>query len=323
VLAITIGNFDGVHRGHAELVARARSRAGSAGTVVAVTFEPHPVARLRPHSVPPRLTTARERRQQLLEAGASDVLELDPTPELLALMPLEFVRALRARLPFDVIVEGHDFRFGHGRSGSIETLRTFGRGFEAGEFAVEVVDLLDVALDDGTVVQASSSLVRWLLAQGRVRHATSVLGRPYAVVAATAPGDRRGRTIGYPTLNLGNVETMMPADGVYGGSATLEDGRRFIAAISVGTKPTFARTLAGGIPQRTCEAHLLDASLPLDWYGHVVRIEFETWIREQVTFESLESLVARIAADVREIRDRSQSRMSPRVRGVAFVEPVR
>ena len=303
VLAITIGNFDGVHRGHAELVAVARSRVGSAGRVAVVTFEPHPVARLRPDAVPPRLTSATERRRLLREASADDVIELEPTPQLLGLEPHAFVRELKVRLGFSLVVEGSDFRFGRGRSGTIDTLKVLGAtiGFES-----EIVSPVDVQLDDCTVVQASSSIVRWFLVQGRVGDAARVLGRPYALVAATVPGDRRGRTIGYPTLNLGSVETLMPADGVYGGRATLADGRQFVAAISIGTKPTF--TTGAVAPARTCEAFLVDASLPLDWYGHVVRIEFMTWIREQATFSSLDALVARIAADVEAIRSRMHDR---------------
>lgn len=298
MLALTIGNFDGVHRGHQALVAAARRLAGPAeegGRVVAVTFEPHPAARLRPDAVPPRLALPAERQRLLRKAGASEVLELDPTPALLDLEPARFLDELRARVPFTAIVEGGDFRFGRGRSGSIATLRELGA---ARGFAIEVLPPVDVTLTDHTVVRASSSIVRWLLTMGRVRDAALVLGRPYELTATTVPGDRRGRTIGFPTLNAAPSEQLLPMDGVYGGVAHLPDGRRALAAISVGTKPTF------GASARTCEAHLLDIDLPLDWYGAQVRMSFVTWIREQRAFGSLDALLERIRSDIRAIRER-------------------
>lgn len=302
MLAVTIGNFDGVHRGHATLVETARRTTGPSGRTVAVTFEPHPISRLRPDCVPPRLTGAAERRRLLLEAGANEVIELDPTPQLLGLDAAAFVRELRGRLRFDLIVEGPDFRFGRARSGSIETLRAIAA---ADGFVCEVVPPIDVALRDGTLVEARSSLARWLLAQGRVDDASRVLGRPYALIGRAVPGDRRGRTIGVPTINLGEVETLLPGDAVYGGHATLADGRRFDAAISVGTKPSFGRSA------RVCEAHLLDAALPMDWYGHAVRVEFVHWVREQIAFPTLDRLLERMAGDIEAIRARLAAPRAP------------
>lgn len=302
MLAATIGNFDGVHLGHVALVTAARRHVGQAGRVVAVTFEPHPVARLRPEAAPPRLTSPAERRRLLAEAGADEVVELEPTRELLGLGPEEFTRTLRERIPFTAIVEGDDFRFGRGRSGSLDTMRGLGRtmGFEA----IEVGEV-DVPLCDQTLVRASSSIVRWLLARGRVVDAMCVLGRPYEIVSVTVPGDRRGRTIGFPTLNCGPIEQMLPMDGVYGGIATLPPTpagpRQAIAAISIGTKPTFH----GDAAPRTCEAYLLDTTLPLDWYGVPIRLALTTWIREQRTFAGLDGLLERIRADVEEIRRRA------------------
>jgi len=298
--AITIGNFDGVHRGHAALVANARRAVGAAGTVVAVTFEPHPIARLRPQSAPPRLTLAPVRRALLMDAGCDDVFEMDPSPELLALDPHAFIANLRRQLPFDVVVEGPDFRFGRQRAGSVETLRELGAHLG---FAFVEVPPIDVALDDRTVVRASSSVIRWLVAQGRVRDAAALLGRPYTMTGVSVPGDRRGRTIGFPTLNLAPSMQLLPMDGVYGGFARLPDGSSALAALSVGTKPTF------GHSARTCEAHLVDTHLPLDWYGAEMEFLFLTWIREQRSFASLEGsdgLLDRIRADIREIRARLQ-----------------
>jgi riboflavin kinase/FMN adenylyltransferase len=317
--AITIGNFDGVHLGHAALVARCRaecaaspgrssSRAGSvAGSVVAVTFEPHPVALLRPDRAPPRLQTSTERRALLAAIGCDEVVELEPTPDLLGLEPAAFIESLRRRLGFDVVVEGADFRFGRGRAGSIETLADLGSrmGFRA-----VVVPPVDVMLDDRTVVRASSSIVRWFLQRGRVRDAAAVLGRPYELVGRSVPGERRGRTIGVPTINLGPPPIggsdgfhpwgqMLPEDGVYGGVALVPSmGLRAAAAISIGMKPTFGGAV------RTCEAHLVDASLPLDAYGFEIRLAFTTWIREQRRFASIDRLVEQLRSDVALVRDR-------------------
>jgi riboflavin kinase/FMN adenylyltransferase len=318
MLAVSIGNFDGVHLGHAALVREAREAADAKaenaglerGRVVVVTFEPHPVSRLRPGAAPPRLTTSPERRRLLLAAGADEVVELDPSPALLAASPEEFTRTLRERMPWATIVEGDDFRFGHRRAGSVETLRQLG---SAMGFSVREVRGVDVPLCDQTLVRASSSMVRWLLAHGRVRDAARLLGRPYELLSVTVPGDRRGRTIGFPTLNCGPVEQLMPADGVYGGVATLPGGGQALAAISIGTKPTFRQP---GVPApRTCEAYLLDTQLPLDWYGVSLRLSFVTWIREQRTYASLDALLERIRADVHDIRRRLAPASSPHVVG--------
>ncbi|MBL9150790.1 MAG: bifunctional riboflavin kinase/FMN adenylyltransferase [Phycisphaerae bacterium] len=313
MLAITIGNFDGVHRGHQALIAEARRRAGTGGRVVAVTFDPHPVARLRAGAIPPQLTTLDDKRRLLAEAGADETLVLDPTPDLLRLGPEEFVRELRTRVPFDAIVEGDDFRFGKGRAGDVTTLAALGAtlGFETA-----VVDAVDVELADQTLVRASSSMVRWLIAQGRVADAARILGRRYSLVGVTERGDQRGRTIGVPTLNLDHSvgapradgsALLLPSDGVYAGWVTLEEtidgGTPLRAAISVGTKPSF------GESRRTCEAHAIDVTLPMDRYGTPMRVTFERWIRGQYAFSSLQALVEQIGRDVaaaRPVAARSQ-----------------
>jgi riboflavin kinase/FMN adenylyltransferase len=305
VLAITIGNFDGVHRGHQSLVAEARRLAGTGGRVVAVTFDPHPVARLRAGAIPPQLTTLDDKRRLLREAGADETLVLDPTPEFLRHGPEDFVRELRTRVPFDAIVEGDDFRFGKGRAGDVTTLATLGTTLG---FRTAVVDAVDVELADQTLVRASSSMVRWLIAQGRVADAARVLGRPYSLAGVTERGDQRGRTIGVPTLNLDHSigapradgsALLLPSDGVYAGWVTLDEstgGVPMRAAISVGTKPSF------GESRRTCEAHAIDVTLPMDRYGTPMRVTFERWIRGQYVFSSLQALVDQIGRDVEAAR---------------------
>jgi riboflavin kinase / FMN adenylyltransferase len=317
MLAITIGNFDGVHCGHAALVRAARAAVGPGGTrgvgnarVVAVTFEPHPAVLLRPEAIPPRLSLPEERTRLLCEAGADEVVALDPRSGLLELDPIAFLEALRNGLPFDVIVEGPDFRFGKGRTGSVETLRTLGGelGERGSRFETIVVDPVDVALTDQSVVRASSSMVRWLLAMGRVRDAAAILGRPYELTLVTARGDQRGRTIGFPTLNAAPTEQLLPMDGVYGGWVRLADGAEHLAAVSIGTKPTFRGATSVA---RTCEAHCIGVTLPPDLYGVELRLSCETWIRDQRAFPSLDALVERIGRDVELVRARLASKGAP------------
>jgi riboflavin kinase/FMN adenylyltransferase len=292
--SVTIGNFDGVHLGHQALLSRAREVAGPAGIVTAVTFESHPMRLLRPEAAPQTVQTPVERRQMLLEAGATDVRVLQVDRALLDQDAATFIRALHADLGFQAIVEGPDFRFGKGRKGDLALLRAEG---ERAGFRVEIVEPVDVRLADGSTAAASSSLVRWLLSQGRVKDVGSVLGRPYAFSGLVVRGDQRGREIGWPTANIEFGERHIPMDGVYAGLATLPDGTRARAAISIGTKPTF------GNAERTVEAFLLDRQMPLDRYGWQLRLEFSNWIREQARFDSLEPLLAQMRRDVVRTRE--------------------
>lgn len=291
--AVVIGNFDGVHLGHAHLFRLARE-AADGGRVLAVTFEPLPAAVLRPERPMGRLTPSAERRQLLGDrCGVDEVIELAPTPELLGRSPEAFITDLRSRVRFDAIVEGPDFRFGKARAGGLDTLRALGalHGFRVVEAPPLAVDLTD-----GSRVEARSSVARALLAEGRVADAACVFGRPYELRCPTTRGDQRGRTIGWPTINLDSTGRILPADGVYSGKATLPDGTVAIAAISVGTKPTF------GESARTCEATLLardgrPLALPLDWYGFELALRFHRWIRGMEKFGSLEALLSRMEGD--------------------------
>jgi riboflavin kinase/FMN adenylyltransferase len=249
---------------------------------------------LRPEAAPQTVQTPVERRQMLLEAGATDVRVLQVDRALLDQDAATFIRALHADLGFQAIVEGPDFRFGKGRKGELALLRAEG---ERAGFRVEIVEPVDVRLADGSTAAASSSLVRWLLSQGRVKDVGSVLGRPYAFSGLVVRGDQRGREIGWPTANIEFGERHIPMDGVYAGLATLPDGTRARAAISIGTKPTF------GNAERTVEAFLLDRQMPLDRYGWQLRLEFSNWIREQARFDSLEPLLAQMRRDVVRTRE--------------------
>ncbi|MFM9181286.1 MAG: bifunctional riboflavin kinase/FMN adenylyltransferase [Phycisphaerales bacterium] len=297
MLVATIGNFDGVHLGHQALVAAARREAGASGRTVAVTFEPLPASVLRPADAPPRLTDARTRERLLLEAGCDEVHTIDPREGVLGEDPEAFIASLRRTLPFGAVVEGTDFRFGRGRSGDIGTLRALGA---RGGFRAIAIDDVDVDLPDGGRVAARSSLVRWMLAVARVADAARRLGRAHAVRGTVERGDRRGRTLGFPTANIGVPSGMLPRDGVYAGRAVV-DGRTHPAAISIGTKPTFGRSA------RTCEAHVIGLSRGADDYGWEVELRFDAWIRGQWRFPGPEALAVRLREDVAECESRARA----------------
>ncbi len=295
--AVVIGNFDGVHLGHRHVIGRARELADRDGLrVVAVTFDPHPMAVLRPEHAPLALTHLDQRSRLLAEAGVDDVLAIPFSREIAAWSPLEFVdRVLVDALHAARVVVGANFRFGSRAAGDVTTLLDAGaeRGFEAE----------GVALDGGPQVW-SSTYVRTCLAAGDVAGATEALGRPFAVVGRVVEGDRRGRELGYPTANVLTVGLAVPADGVYAGRlAVLDDvtleatGAALPAAISVGTNPTFE-----GERERRVEAYVLDRT-DLQLYGATVAISFVDRIRGMVAFEGVDALVETMAQDVARTRE--------------------
>lgn len=310
--AVTIGNFDGAHVGHAALIARARELVGGEGRVVVMGFDPHPRSRLGGGDPPGRLTSWTRRVEILRGLGADAVERLEPTDERLGQDPAAFVAEVAERHRPAVVVEGPDFRFGRGRRGDVGLLRDLGPRHG---FALEVVAPVQVTLRDQTVATASSTLARWLIEQGRVRDVAYVLGRPHEIAGAVVPGDRRGRTIGVPTANVA-PETMTPAVGVYAGIGVLDDGRCFAAAVNVGSRPTFDGT---GV---RVEAHLLDVSaeppnagaaragdgpawapLPgLDEYGWPIRIELVGWVRDEIRFGSVDALREQLRRDCERVR---------------------
>jgi riboflavin kinase/FMN adenylyltransferase len=300
---VTVGNFDGVHAGHAAILRRARELAAernASGGVVALAFDPHPATRLAPDRAPARLTTFEERAELLRRAGADRVERLEPTDELLGLSPEAFVESVVARHNPRAFIEGADFRFGRARAGTADTLRELGlaRGFD-----VEVVPAVAAALCDHTVVTASSTMTRWLLERGRVRDAWNVLGRPHRLAGVVVRGDRRGRELGFPTANV-DTQNMLPADGVYAAVARMPGGSSLPAAVSIGTKPQF-----GGVG-RTAEAFILDAApapgqphlLGLPEYGWPLVLELVGWVREQLRFDSVERLVEQMGRDCERVR---------------------
>ena len=290
--AITIGNFDGLHLGHRALIDACRIAVGVSGRVIVISFDPHPAAILRPDAMPRRLSRFEQRTSVVEHWQNVRVVRLEPALALLRQTPEEYVAALVQSYRPSVIVEGDDFRFGRGRTGSIETLRELGTRYN---FDVLTVAPVKVALRDQSVVRASSSLIRWLISNGRVLDATRLLGRPYELWCTVVQGEKRGRALGVPTVNLDHADYQLPADGVYAGIATVPDGRQFAAAISVGTKPTF------GEAARVCEAHLINYHGPLDDYGWTVRLQIHEWLREQYTYPNAEALIEQLHRDNRNV----------------------
>lgn len=290
--AVSIGNFDGVHRGHAALIAAARDAVGPDGKVIAIAFDPHPSSVLPGRTPPPPLTSLDRRARLLREAGADEVRRLEPTTELLALHPEAFLGMVVDAFRPDYIVEGHDFRFGRGRFGDMALLEAAGDVLNFRALAVEGVE---VELSDQTVVRASSTLARWLLARGRVEDLAAVLGRPFRLEGEINRGDQRGRTIGFPTANL-HVATALPADGVYVALAHLPDGSTRTAAVNIGKRPTVDGT------RRLVEACLLDdhgqpASLPVNQYQWRLELDLLAWLRDQVRFPDVQALREQLARD--------------------------
>ncbi len=286
--AVTVGNFDGVHRGHRELVAAARRQADRlGGPVVAVTFDPPPAALLNPRpdkAVP--LTTLGDRAKLLCDAGADYVVALKTDAGLLSLSPEAFFEdVLRGLFRANAVVEGYNFRFGRARAGDTKTLRdlcaTAGVAFE------EVPPLM---VGDEPV---SSSRIRAALVAGDVAQAAELLGRPYRIAGTVVTGAKRGRTIGFPTANLDGVPTLVPAVGVYAVRA-LADGASHPAAANVGPNPTFRDDA------RQIEVHLIDFTG--DLYGKPMAVEFVKRLRDTRPFAGAAERSEQLKRDIEEAR---------------------
>ena len=285
--------FDGLHLGHRAIIDLARDLAGPGGRVVIVTFEPAPAAILNPSNIQPRLMRADQRNRALLEAGADEVVTLESTRTLLQMSPVDFLEEMVERIHPDHIVEGGDFRFGAARSGDLELLRAQG---ERLGFQVHETPEIEATLPDGSSIQARSSVVRKMLIEGRVEEAACILARPWRVEARVNRGHQRGREIGCPTANLDLKDLVHPADGVYAGNAWVESGDRYMAAISVGTNPTFE----DGAP--SFEVHLLDYEGRIGEYDWTLKVDLQHRLRDQVVYETIDELVEAIEGDLRHIR---------------------
>ncbi len=300
---VTIGMYDGVHRGHQTLIGTAVARARTMRRpCLLLTFDPHPAQVIRPGSHPAILTSLDRKAELVSELGVDAMCVLPFTPEFMRLPPETFTHTvLVEHLHAAQVVVGQNFTYGFKAGGTVETLVSEGRRFG---FAVEGVALASVGEDDGPedgAVTISSTYIRACVAAGDMASAARALGRPHRVDGVVVRGDRRGRALGYPTANVESPPfTAIPADGVYAGHLVTRDPRsgasreRFPAAISVGTNPTFQGS------RRTVEAYVLDYDG--DLYGEHVGIEFAQRLRPMAVFPDVDALRAAMAKDVTDTR---------------------
>ena len=283
---VVIGVFDGVHKGHQAVLNRAKALAGDE-KIVALTFDPHPVSVFAPERAPTLLTILTDRIELLKIHNADQVAVMRFTPEFAAMSPEDFVnKILVQQLSATTVVVGKNFTYGHKAAGNIESLKAHT------EFETVVLDL---APEDGEVV--SSTRIRKLIIDGDVEKARELLTRPHRLDGIVVHGEKRGREIGYPTANLGDLEHQtIPADGVYAGWLSVGIDR-WPAAISIGTNPTFA-----GVRGRQVEAYALD-QVGLDLYTKAATIEFGWRLRDTLTFDGLEPLLVQMAKDCAKARE--------------------
>jgi len=288
---LTVGNFDGVHVGHQRILTAARVLAETEKTaVVAMTFDPPPDLVLRPADAPQRISPHEKKCGLLLAAGVDTVVTARTTKELLAMPPEDFLKKIiLRRFSPSHFVEGRNFAFGRGRTGNIDTLRA---AQQKGGMVLHVVEPVSIRLAEGQTC-VSSTLIRRLVSAGRIEDANRCLGREFALYGEVIAGQGRGRLLEFPTANIDPAEQVCPAEGVYAGKAALA-GREFLAAISIGVKPTFAPA------ERTVEAFLIDAGD--DYYGRLMTLSFVGRLRDQRRFENAETLKKQIAKDVQHVR---------------------
>lgn len=292
---MAVGNFDGVHRGHAALAKRLTARAREAGgPAVVLTFDPHPIQLLRPESAQPPLTTM-ERRAELLGVFGVDVVIAYPTDAaLLALSPEAFFETIVVNaIGAAAMVEGPNFFFGKDRAGDVTLLK------KLCETRGMTLEVLTPHMEGEQM--ASSSRVRRAIEQGDLELAASLLTAPYRITGKVITGDRRGRTIGFPTANLSDIETLLPKPGVYAAQARAAGGV-FPSAVNIGSRPTF------GDAKISVEAHLIGFSG--DLYGEQVDLDLVTRLREIQPFGTIEDLKSQLAIDVAHAKEAVLNRES-------------
>lgn len=292
--AVTIGAYDGVHRGHLSVIAQTRAIAERHGAKSAiVTFEPHPAYVLRLENAPALLTSL-EHKLELLEAAGVDTAVVVPFDmERSTETPADFVKNVLADcLNAKAVIVGSDFHFGVNRAGNVEVLTELGKqhGFE-----VEGVELL--SRDDGKVESISSTVIRRALAGGEIGTANALLGRTHELRGPVVQGDQRGRTIGFPTANVAvKPEMAMPADAVYAAWYLRADGVRMPAAVNVGKRPTFYQDAEHSL----VEAHVID--FDGDLYDEDARVQFVELIRSEQRFDGIDALQAQLKLDIETAR---------------------
>ena len=281
--AITIGNFDGVHRGHATIINRLKHHANLVdGAAIVFTFDPHPVRVLRPDEAPAPLTWTDRKADLLAELGVDVVVAYPTDRKLLSLTHDEFfAQIVQEKLGARAMIEGPNFFFGKGRGGDVDVLRKLCDGADIN------LEIVTPVQDDAELI--SSSRIRNLIASGDVGPAAAMLTHPYRIHGMVTHGAARGAKIGFPTANLDAIDTLVPAAGVYAGR-TYIDGRSHWSAIHVGPNPTFGENVL------KVESHILDFDRSL--YGSVVEVDFISRLRDILRFESKEELVQQLASDI-------------------------
>ena len=287
---VTIGSFDGVHRGHQLIIRRLVESAREAGApAVVITFYPHPAVVLGKKANHYYLSHPAEREEMLKELGIDEVITLAFSRELAALSPEEFLTPLKSHLGMKELWVGYDFALGRNRAGNTQRLSELGE-----EFGYEL-KLLDPFQQDDKVI--SSSLIRDCLANGDMEAANNMLGRTYSLIGNVVVGDGRGRQIGFPTANLSFWEDkLVPRNGIYAGWAWVE-GRRYGTAINIGLRPTFGDDLL----HPRVEPFILD--FDRDIYGEEIRVEFVKFLRPEARYDSIDRLIAQIFKDVENTRE--------------------
>ena len=291
---VTIGAYDGVHRGHQAVIAQVKATAQLLGCrSVVITFDRHPASVVRPESAPKLLTDIDQKLELLEKTGVDATMIVSFDASQSTEEPASFVRrVLVDALNTQVIVVGEDFHFGVKRAGNVALLRDLGKQFD---FEVAPVQL--VQRPDGVTEPVSSTSIRRALAGGQVEVATNLLGRAYEVRGVVVNGDKRGRTIGFPTANVEVPNAMcLPADGVYAGKFRCDDGSVHACAINLGRRPTFFEHADHSL----LEAHLLDFAG--DLYGQKVSVTFEHFLRSERKFDGLEAIKSQLQLDVEAAR---------------------
>lgn len=289
--ALTIGNFDGVHQGHASLVERLKHHADQVGgAAIVFTFDPHPVRLLRPEQAPPPLTWTNRKAQLLFDLGVEAMVAFPTTEEFLQLSYRQFfdqvvVEAIGAR----AMIEGPNFYFGRNREGDVSTLKQL-----CGEREIEL-EIADPMKQGGEYI--SSSRIRKLVVEGQVVAARDMLSKPYRIRGMVTHGAARGARIGFPTANLEAIDTLIPKNGVYAGFALIS-GKRYPAAINIGPNPTF------GELAKKVEVHVLDFAESI--YGLAIEVDFIERLRDIRQFDSTEQLQEQLKIDIDSVRKISE-----------------
>lgn len=301
---LTIGNFDGVHLGHQEILSAAKLTARKNRVEsIAMTFEPHPVAILFPEKAPGVLTPLELKKHKIAQCDLDCLIILKDSTELLNLSPEDFIgRFLVENIHPSTVVEGHDFNFGAKRAGNIDTLKKLGTKHS---FDVSIIEPKEIVLSTGQIVKVSSTIIRYMLESGHVADAAAALGRPYRLVGEIIPGRGIGKKLGFPTLNMKKPKQVIPAEGVYAGFVRIGDTFDKIlstqeaipAAYSIGQ----ARTYGDEFPL-LIEAHLLKENAK-SMTGNYMSMDFIERIRSQHKFKTPEELSAQIEKDCQKAKE--------------------